>query len=130
MDIAKKLQMDPVLSVQGKWVPFMEDVELLIASSGSPGYRAARRRLFQKAKAKLRAGGEAAAEAIEDISLQLLATEVLKGWRNITEGGKPIEYTPETAYRLLKEYPTLAAFVDGAGDDVTVFQIDEDDRLD
>lgn len=129
MDVAKKLRVNPELA-KGKWVPFMDDVEFLIASASSPSYRAARRRYFQEARAKLRAGGEAAAEATEEIALKLLAHEVLRGWRNITEDGQPLEYTPAIALKLLRDYPSIATFVDSMGDDIKIFQLDEDDRGD
>ena len=130
MDVGKKLRVNPDLANKGKWVPFMDDVEFLIASASSPSYRAARRRLFQQNRAKLRSGGETASEATEEIALLLLATEVLKGWKNITEDGVPLAYTPAVAIKLLRDYPSIANFVDTMGDDIAIFQIDEDDRGD
>ena len=130
MDVGKKLRVNPDLANKGKWVPFMDDVEFLIASASSSSYRATRRRLFQQNRAKLRSGGDTAAEATEEIALQLLATEVLRGWKNITEDGQPLVYTPEVALKLLRDYPPIASFVDTMGDDIAIFQLDEDDRGD
>jgi hypothetical protein len=130
MDVGKKLRTNPELANKGRWVPFMDDVELLITSASSPAYRAKRRHLFQTYRAKLRSGGDAAGEATEEIALILLAHEVLKGWKNITEDGVPLVYSPEVSLKLLKDYPPIASFVDTMGDDVAIFQLDEDDRGD
>lgn len=97
MDIAK-LAADPELA-KGKWFPFEDDVEFLIAYGASSKYRKKQQRLLMKAR--LSRGDRDITEISESVNIETLFKTVLLDWKGLTENGQPFEFTLENAKRFL-----------------------------
>lgn len=97
----KQIALDSEKQVNGTWVSYLGDAELLIASSASPEFRAFVRETIRPHRKEFKAN-----RIKEDRMRELMAPGfgrfLLRGWRNITEDdGTAIQYTPEKATELL-----------------------------
>jgi len=101
MDINEIILTDEALNVidNGTWIDDIEGapgLELLVVGLTS---KDARKSIEQKqAAARLKNRGKAlTAEQLAEAMRQTLSEVVIKGWKGLTEGGKPVEFTPELA---------------------------------
>lgn len=97
------IRIDVDKSTKGIWVDYEGDIELLIARKPNPQYEDFLHGLVNKH------AGVITKEADMDLTRQAVAHCVLRGWKNLTEDGKPIEYSPEKALEFLRD-PSLRDF--------------------
>lgn len=94
----------------GVWVPFMDDAEILIAKFNNPNYQA----FIQGNRVSESAiEGDGVSDELVDLMCRAMAETVLLGWKNFTIKGEPVEYSPERAYRILKEFDGVRNMVIG-----------------
>ncbi len=116
MSIYSQYEIDPSLETEGVWVNTVSDPEeFLLAAAGNQKaqdfakklYAPKRNLLVRAQQAAERTGGEipsAIKEFIADVELRTFCNCVLLGWKNVKDReGAAIEYTPETAYKLLTD---------------------------
>jgi hypothetical protein len=97
MDFSQ-LQTDPTAEKQGVWIA-LQDAEFLIAGANSIKYRKALAKHSQQEQAGLRKNDP---EALDRVTVAAMADGILLDWRgNVLLEGKSIEYSRETARRLL-----------------------------
>ena len=98
-------------SIEPKWFPFMEDWELLIASSSCPSFKKACRDVFKSRRTQLTQMSD---EEKEALIVKASAAHLLKDWRG-AEGpdGEPIPYTVERGVEIFRdpEYHHVYEFV-------------------
>lgn len=95
------LRVDPVSSEDGIWVPWVEDIELLIARQGSTKFT----EYIQK-----HAQDDKKFDDDEKYATNMTyAHTILLGWKNIQIDGEEVLYSPETAYEFLSD-PELIDF--------------------
>jgi len=122
MDI-NELKVDATLETEGRWVPISDDAEILVARLYNPNFN-------RVLEAKRKPHGR---RVLKDVKLQerlfreTLAETVLLDWKGMTEGGKPIKYSKETALRFLTDVREFANIVTAAADDLENFQKDEEE---
>lgn len=95
------IAVDPELAKEGTWMAYRGG-RFLLARPG-PEYNAALVRAYQDNKELIDSGtpeGEAKAQEIHD---RLFATHVLKGWENIADRGKALDYTPELGFKVVSD---------------------------
>jgi len=92
--------------VKGVWTPFIEDIELCIASVNSPLYKDARKRALQPYLRQIRLG-TLDTDKVLDIIKPAVAEHLLLDWKNIEENGKKIPYSKAKAIEFLSD-PSLA----------------------
>lgn len=97
------IRIDIDKSTKGVWFKFVDDIELLIARKPNLQYEAFLVDLISQQD------GEVAREVDMDLTKQAVANCVLLGWKNLTEDGKPIKYSPKKALELLRD-PSLRDF--------------------
>lgn len=112
----KQLKLDSGKQSIGVWVPYDLDVELLIAGTGSPEFRKTCSELLAPHRQKIRTTGLTFEERVEIIK-PAIARHLLKGWKNITEGGKAVPFSEKKALELFDEIQGLAVFVLGSADE-------------
>jgi len=104
MDIAD-LVIDPAVSAEGVWAEYREGVAFLISSTNTADFALAQERIYGPI-IDARASGrdkEWVERAMAEAEVELYCTHVLRGWRGLESSGKPLEFSIETAKRLLSQ---------------------------
>jgi uncharacterized membrane protein len=93
----------------GVWSAIQGDSELKVARAGNPLYL----RELEKLEKSFRKehGDKLTPEQRQSLNCQAIARGLLRDWRNITENGKVIDYTPEIGAKYLKRNPKLLSYV-------------------
>ncbi|KFI27786.1 hypothetical protein CN97_00735 [Haematobacter massiliensis] len=114
MDL-RGIKRDTSIAQEGQWVkavPNFEDAEFLVRGWASPKVLAYRSRLERLAPRKDRnADGSIKEAARMRIVAEVLAGVVLLDWRNIGDGGEPLEYSQELAAKIFAD-PDFVMFTD------------------
>lgn len=119
---------DPKRAADGKWVRWLDGVELKIASSREKAYQDERKQLL---KPHIRAIRDDKLDG-DDLIVVLapaIAKHLLKDWKGLEEGGAPLPYSLDKARDLLAHpnAPHLREFVlRAAGDDEQFIATRED----
>ncbi|WP_417837654.1 hypothetical protein [Thalassospira tepidiphila] len=93
----------------GVWSTVQGDSELKVARAGNAEYQ---RELEKLEKSFRKEHGEKLTPGQRhSLNCQAIARGLLKDWRNVTENGKVIEYTPEVGAKYLKRNPKLLSYV-------------------
>lgn len=109
MSFLKKYKTDKSAEVKGVWVEVDENedgtkVEWLIARINNENARDLRRKL----ETPYRNFPKIPDSVSEDILRKVVAKTILLGWKGMTdEDDKVIEFSPEAAEKLLKDYPDM-----------------------
>ena len=118
-------QEDVLREIDGVWVDYMTDAELLIARMGNPANRKAYERAQAKFRNKIKRDRMTADDRIEVLA-KCLADSILLDWKGITDmEGKNLKYTTEMAYKALKFDLDLREFVADQADISENFRADE-----
>lgn len=118
----EELALDPDREVHGQWVDAGDGCRLLIARKGNAQYEKLLRRVMGPAQRKAELGRLTNEEARELFS-GVMAKTILLGWEGLTEGGRPVEYSPENAERMLKTYRLFYEMVDKLSEDAQLFRL-------
>ena len=91
---------DATLETAGTWIPYLEDIELLVARSDNPEFKAWLRTALRPHRRRLAKIKE---KEMRELTLDGWARYVLKGWKNLQDiDGTEIAYSPEKAAELLR----------------------------
>lgn len=108
MDL-KGLRTDPEKERGGVWRTYPgTDVEVRIARTRTDEYQREARRVARQERAR---SGKFDEKSILDAMAPVVAKLVILDWKNITENGQTVPYTPEKATEILRD-PQLADFRD------------------
>jgi hypothetical protein len=104
MDIAD-LVIDTETAAAGVWAEYREGAAFLLTSTNTAEFAAAQEAIYTpiiEAKSK---GREQAwvDKAFADAEIELYAKHVLRDWRGLEDGGKPVPFSVETAIKLLSQ---------------------------
>ncbi|NTX58151.1 hypothetical protein [Myxococcus sp. CA039A] len=98
-------------------------IVILVASPDGAVTRDAERALRERTITRLNLGHRSpatGAKEIEDDALDLLAARTV-GWRGVSEKGRSVDYSPDSARRLYVSYPWLRRQVEAAFGERTRF---------
>ncbi len=123
MDI-KKFAIDKKSEAEGVWVKLDENTEVKVARMNNARYNKLFRRLSQPYKKAIRTNTLSDSVA-EDILYRCAAETILLDWEGLEEDGKPIEYSTDKAYELLKNYEQFRDFVMGCAEDFDLFKVQD-----
>lgn len=107
MSFLNKYKTDKTAELNGVWVEIDANVEILVARLNNEKARAERRNL-EKPYRNFQTIPDSVSE---DILRKVMARTVLLGWRTKSETGvvtltlDGVEYSPEAAEKLFKDYP-------------------------
>jgi len=105
MEINDIILSDEALNVidNGTWVDEIEGAPgLALLVSGLSAKDAQKSIEDKQAKARMKNRGKAlTTEQLARCTRETLAEVVLKGWRGLNDGGKPVEYSPELAFKWI-----------------------------
>lgn len=118
---------DKIAEKEGVWVNFSDDIELKIARQGNAKYKREMEIVFTPYKKALR-NQTMSDNVAEDLLLKLTAKTILVDWKNVELEEGLVDYSPEVAYELLKEYPDLLSFVKDVSESMSVYKIVEDEE--
>jgi hypothetical protein len=100
------------LEENGVWVDIGEGAELLVARVGNPRYSEAIRKLTKPVRQQLR-NDTLPADKMDEIMLKAFSETILLDWKGIEDdNGKPIKYSTENAYQLMRDLKDFRAIVD------------------
>lgn len=97
------LAVDPTLSKDGVWFPFISGAELLLSRYNNEDAERMRRRLYAENLETLQKEGPEAEALHDSIQTTVLAHCILKDWRGFASKGKPLKYTPELGLKYLSD---------------------------
>lgn len=125
LNLDKYFAVDRDAAENGKWFEIAPGIEFKIRRHNSKHVSAVQRKLAAKYP-----NGQPPSSETEDFALRVLAEGVIANWRGVAdENGNEISYSPEMAYRILKEYPDLAEMVSTITMDMNRFRTEEDEEL-
>ena len=126
MDIAKAFATNPKKEVEGVWVQGPDGAEFLIARMGNESFKKLSQELA-KPHRRLIQLGKLDDKVVQEITAEVMARTILLGWKGVKEGGKAIEYSPETAKRWLLAYKDFAEFISGTAATQSLYQDELDE---
>ena len=97
----RSLMVDLSKESDGVWVEY-NGVELLIASSGKQDFLDAREAILEEHIEAIR-NDELTADKLTDLAMPAVAEHILLDWKNLSEDGKEVEYSPEQALEYLTD---------------------------
>ena len=126
MELLKAFSTNPKLEQEGVWVPY-GDAKLRIARDGNIKHQALRTKLAKKYQHIFRGSNEEATmAALKEVTATALSQTILLDWEGVTEGGKPVAYTPEVGHRYMTLSRDFMEFVEDASKDMAKFQDEAD----
>jgi hypothetical protein len=105
---------------EGRWFPMDETTKVRICSRHKDAFKKAMRRAARKNRSKSRSA-EATDILGDKLSCKAMAEHIVVGWEGVTEGGKKVPYSIETAERYLNEVPVFFEFVESCASDMEAF---------
>lgn len=110
-NLDRSFKMDSGKEEEGVWVDLGDGVRIRIRRFKSRKSQDVRKELDKPHADQIRRGS-IASEVAEDLLVKQMAFGVISGWEGITQIGddgvtKPLPYTGEAAYQLLKSLPEL-----------------------
>jgi len=110
----------------GKWFEW-DDSRLLIASINSQRFQDVLQIKRAPYKAQIRRNSMNA-DTAERLATEAMAETILLGWENVTEAGKPIEFSAAAAKEMMLKYPRFSALVAEFAMNEAAFQATLDDE--
>ncbi len=127
MDI-QQLKLDEKKSADGVWFESgIGDIRIKVRRLGNTRYKEVFQRLIRPYRRQIDRNA-LPEEVAEQILSRALSSTVLVDWENLTDGGEPVECTPENAYKYLLEFEELRAAVQdcaGEREEFRVAQLEE-----
>lgn len=102
LDMFEEFATDAVLETGGAWIPYKAGTEFLIARDGNTEYSDMISKTLQEYSVKLEKGDDEAKKLSEDLMLKVIATTILKGWKNVKYKGTVLEYSVDNAVTMLR----------------------------
>ena len=103
---------DIALEEDGAWIDFTENVSFCIARIGSPEYKTALRKEYNRNK-RFIDNGTMSDEQSDKVLIGLQAKYILKGWKGLKNGKDKFPYSEENAVSLLSDpsYAEIRAWI-------------------
>jgi hypothetical protein len=114
-----RFQMDEDREEAGVWVDFGDGIRVKVRRLKSRASQDARKELDKPFTNEIRRGN-LASEVAEDLLVKQIAKGVIADWSGVDDkDGKPLTYSPEAAYELLKALPEFR-------DEIFAISVDRD----
>jgi hypothetical protein len=124
LDLGKTFSSSEEKKEGGVWEDFGDGAGLLIASSHNKRFQ----KMYREVPAGIRAqmnNGSLPDKIARGIMAGIFAKTLLLDWRKISDGGKELTYSEETAKAQLLKYENLANFVWERAEDQSRFRDEE-----
>jgi len=123
MKIYSEFKTDEKLEAEGNWLDVGEGGFLKIARLGNKAYKTKLKQLREPFKAYTVRGQDIPDAEADDIVRRAMAETILVGWKGMEdEEGKPLNYSPEAAYKALSGQKDLVELI-------MVFAADKDNFI-
>jgi hypothetical protein len=123
MDLSQ-FKTDQTLEQEGTWVTVDGDSRVLIARMGNERYKDMLQRKTKPFRHAIR-NSTMKDEVFEGILVEVMAHTILLGWENISDEGKQVIYSPESAKQLLLKYKDFRDLIVGFAQDAALFRKEE-----
>ncbi|TFH65748.1 MAG: hypothetical protein E4G91_01325 [Candidatus Zixiibacteriota bacterium] len=108
MDLRKEYGFtDKTLETEGVDVKISSGAIVTVARTNNPKFKNYLRQLLKPYERQMQRK-RMDDELLEDLTLKAISKYVLLGWKGIELDGKPVKYSPEKAYELMKEFEDFA----------------------
>ena len=124
LDLGKVFSSNTEKEEEGVWEDFGDGAGLLIASSHNKKFQ----KMFRKIPAGIRTqmnNGSLHDDIARGLMAGIFAKTLLLNWRKISDGGKELTYSEETAKEQLLKHKRLADFVWERAEDQSRFRDEE-----
>jgi len=113
----RKLVLDDSKDQDGLWFESgIGDIRIKVRRMGNSRYKEVFQKLIRPYRRQIDKG-TLSEEVAEQILSRALTEAVIVDWENLEDGGKPVKFTKENAYKYLLEFEELRASVqDCAGE--------------
>lgn len=143
MDLELEFGTDPALAEEGVWfrmvggqlMPLRGEVAKLEGDfaefklsfgDSKAANRALRTHQMARRQDLSEGAGQKYDQAVIDIACGVLADAVIRDWRNIEENKKPLEYSRNNAFQLVRKYERLRRAIDAASSAASAYRPEED----
>lgn len=123
MDL-KALSTNETLEEEGVWQNLDATTRVKLARIGNTKWRDTYAKLTAPFDKVRRAVGKLDDETANDILCEAMSVAVLLDWEGMTEGGVTLEYSQQSAKRILLEYKDLRNVIFELASDLTLFRND------
>lgn len=128
MDLEDLFGTDQKKEEEGVWVPLGGDAEVLVCRLRNKNWRVGLKRLPKTIQKQI-ADGTIGDEKYEKLIAMLMSKYILRGWKNLSINGQPVEYDEETALKLLEQYKDFKDRIFEIASDMEHFKKKEDEQL-
>lgn len=128
MGLEELFSADTDAQQNGKWVPYGDGVEVLIAFAGDANDRY--QTTLEKQTRQYRSWidddkmikSKSMKEAIADSVIRTFAKAVVLDWKGVTLDGEVLEYSPKACFRVFKKLPAFFSSVRSFAGDIQNYQ--------
>lgn len=121
MELGKEFKTNKELEEGGVWVDIGDGGSLKVARAGNKKALAHSRLVAKPHMAQI-TYGKLSDEVATELAVEVLAECILLDWKGMTEGGKPLPYSKESAIRMLRDYPDFRDMVSQIANERKTFQ--------
>jgi hypothetical protein len=94
-----RLDLDAVEN--GRWCAYHDDIEFLVASTKCEAFQKSQRKLTSKVTRGFRTGSDGEDKQRSAAFIKAFVVDCVRGWKNLSVGGKAIKFTPAKACEIL-----------------------------
>ena len=102
-DISEELGSNETVEIEGVWVPLGGDGKVKVARLGNSKTQEAYRKIPRPIRRQLDEGILSNKQTINFL-VKFINDHILKGWEGLSDKGKPISYSSETAGQMLRTH--------------------------
>jgi hypothetical protein len=124
LDLADAFGSSESAETEGIWASLGDDAEVRVARLGNPEAQRAYRRMPKAIRRQLEEGLMSEKHAV-DFLVRFIAQHLLKDWKGIEEGGKPLAFSQANAERKLRQHRRFRDKVWELSTDEDLFNIGE-----
>lgn len=124
LDLAEEFGSDETAEVEGVWVPLGSDAAVKVARLGNPDAQAAYKRIPRIVRRQIEEGTMTAAQSRKFL-VSFVAKNLLKDWKNLSDGGKTVKYSIEAAEKMLRKHRRFQDRIWELASDEDLFNVHE-----
>lgn len=118
----KQFATDRDAETEGVWHDLGDGARIRVARAGNDRWKQAFRRVMGPYRQQIKRDA-LSEDRLRELSVEVEATTILVDWEGLEEGGEELDYSAESAARLLTEYPEFRSTVNELADDMRHYRM-------
>ena len=124
LDLSEEFGSDETAEIEGVWVPLGGDAAVKVARLGNPDAQAAYRKIPRQVRRQIEEGTMTADQSRKFL-VRFIASNLLKDWKNLADGGKSVKYSVEAAEKMLRKHRRFQDRIWELANDEELFNVQE-----